>query len=381
MQYLPLATGVPGPRDDLCDTLWGDVGSGYSQCAESLDTTGGAIDAVVLHEFGPAANLRYETIEDPQPRTGWVIVRLRAAALNWHDVLVRRGRYGSPRPHVLGADGAGVRVDTGAEVMIVPSVGWGPDLSAPAPGWEILGDRIRGTYAELVQVPTECLVPKPEGWTWPQAAAFSLVGLTVYRALFTRGRLRSGESVLVLGSGGGVATTAVTLAAAAGAQVVVTSSTPQKIERARALGAIAGVRYDEPGWPAQARALSRGGRGFDVVLDSVGSWAAALTTLRPGGRLVVHGASHAEQAVLEMRAFYFGQYDLLGTTMGSPGDYAGLSALMVAQRIGPPLVDRTFALEQAAEAHEYLESGQAFGKVVLDIGAGDPRPSAEERTP
>ena len=336
----------------------------------------------MLRSFGPAANLRLESVEDPVPHPGSAIVQLQAAALNWHDVLVREGRCGSPLPHVMGADGAGVRVDNGAEVMIVPSLDWGPDQSAPAAEWQILGDRTWGTYAELVKVPLECLAPKPSGWSWAQAAAFGLVGLTAYRALFSRGRLRAGESLLVLGAGGGLATTAITLAAAIGATVVVTSSTPQKIERARELGASAGALYTDPGWPARTRGLAPGGCGFDVVLDSVGCWPEAIATLRPGGRLVVLGAPRAEQAVLDMRPFYFGQYDLLGTTMGSPQDFDRLTEMMAGRRgsgsgpaVAPPVIDRSFPLADAAAAHEYLESGQAFGKVVLDIGAARTQPS------
>src|SRR5574340_1606143 len=202
--------------------------------------------AVVLHEFGGPETLRFESAADPVAEPGWVTVALRAAALNWHDVLVRQGKYASPLPHVPGADGAGVRVDTGEDVLILPSLWWGDDESAPGPHWQILGDHHRGTYAELVRVPADCVAPKPRGLTWEQAAALPLVGLTTYRALFTRGRLRAGESVLVLGAGGGVATMAVLLASAVGASVTVTSSSEAKIDQARELGATGGALYSDP---------------------------------------------------------------------------------------------------------------------------------------
>ncbi|NKQ51889.1 zinc-binding dehydrogenase [Amycolatopsis sp. K13G38] len=320
--------------------------------------------AIVLREFGPAGNLRPEEIPGPVDEPGWVRINLRASALNWHDVLVRQGRYGSPLPHVPGADGAGVRADTGDEVLIVPSLWWGEDESFPARGWEILGDHRPGTYAEAVRVPAECVLPKPRGYNWAQAAALPLVGLTTFRALFARARLRAGESLLVLGAGGGVATMAVTLAAGIGATVVVTSSSERKIEQARELGARDGVLYTEPGWPRAAKAIVSGG--FDVVLDSVGTWQDSLDALKPGGRLVVLGASRAEQAPLDVRRFYFGQYSLLGTTMGSPRDFAGLLALLAEHAIAPPVIDRSFPLDEAAAAHEYLEQGGGFGKVVLD---------------
>jgi NADPH:quinone reductase-like Zn-dependent oxidoreductase len=323
------------------------------------------VRAVVLREFGPAANLRLASVPDPVAEPGWVVVRLKASALNWHDVLVRQGKYGSPLPHVPGADGAGVRVDTGEDVVVVPSLWWGDDDSAPGPRWEILGDHRPGTYAELVRVPADCVAPKPPGYSWAQAAALPLVGLTTYRALFTRANLHAGESLLVLGAGGGVATMAVALAAGIGASVVVTSSSDAKIDQARELGAAGGVRYTEPDWPAEAKQLSPSGKGFDVLLDSVGSWPESLRALRPGGRLVVLGASVADRAALDVRAFYFGQFSLLGTTMGSPRDFAGLLSLLDKHSIPPPVIDRVFPLDQAAEAHEYLEHGGGFGKVVL----------------
>jgi NADPH:quinone reductase-like Zn-dependent oxidoreductase len=326
--------------------------------------------AVVLHEFGPPNNLQTERIAEPTSRAGWVTVRLRAAALNWHDVLVRQGRYNSPLPHVIGADGAGTVEETGDEVVIVPSLWWGGRQAAPGPDWQILGDHLPGTYAEFVSVPEESVAPKPFGWSWLEAAAFPLVGLTTFRALFTRGRLAAGESLLVLGAGGGLATCAVTFGAAAGAHVVVTSSAPGKIDVARELGARGGVLYTEPNWVGEARALSPNGRGFDVVLDSVGTWADSIAALRPGGRLVALGASRATRAELDVRGFYFGQYEIVGTTMGSPTDYAGLVTFMQTCAVPPPAVDRVFPLDEAAAAHAHLESGRGVGKVVLDVAGG-----------
>jgi NADPH:quinone reductase-like Zn-dependent oxidoreductase len=323
------------------------------------------VRAVVLREFGTAACLRPEDVPDPAETPGEVVVHLRASALNWHDVLVRQGRYGSPLPHIPGADGAGVRADTGGEVVILPSLTWGAGDAAPGPGFEILGDHRPGTYAEAVSVPVENVVPKPRGYSWAEAAALPLVGVTAFRALFTRAGLRSGESLLVLGAGGGVATTAVLLGSAAGATVCVTSSSEAKIDRAREIGAVAGVRYTEPDWAAEARALAPGGAGFDVVLDPVGAWQDSLRALKPGGRLVVLGASRADQVPLDVRSFYFGQFSLLGTTMGSPRDFAALLAFLADHDVPPPVLDRTFPLDEAAAAHEHLEGGAGFGKVVL----------------
>lgn len=316
-----------------------------------------------MREYGDPAVLALDEVPDPATRPGWVTVRLEASALNWHDVLVRRGQYGSPLPHVPGGDGAGVRLDTGEPVVVLPSLFWGDRDNAPGPDFEILGDHLPGTYAELVSVPAECVVPRPPGLGLAEASAFTLVGVTTFRALFSRGRLAPGESLLVLGASGGVATTAVSLAAAAGARVVVTSASPDKISAARALGATAGVDHTATGWVDDARAHTADG--FDLVLDSVGRWPESLRCLRPGGRLVVLGASVATEAVLDVRPYYFGQYELIGTTMGSPRDMAGLLAFVAEHRVAPPVIDRTYSLDQAAEAHRRLESGAGVGKIVL----------------
>ncbi|MEB3030080.1 quinone oxidoreductase family protein [[Mycobacterium] nativiensis] len=324
--------------------------------------------AVVMQEYGASAVLRPGEFPDPATRPGWVTVALRASALNWHDVLVRQGRYGSPLPHIIGADGAGVRTDTGEQVVVLPSLNWGNSDDAPGARFEILGDHTPGTYAELVSVPAECLAPKPAGLSWVEAAALPLVGVTTYRALFTRGRLQAGESMLVIGAGGGISTMAIALATAAGADVTVTSSSPDTIERAVSAGARAGVLHTESGWPDQARALSPGKAGFDLILDPVGRWTESVRALRPGGRLVVLGANAAQTADMDIRSFYFGQFDLLGTTMGSNRDFAGLLAMMDQYSVRPPVIDREFPLDRAAEAHEYLEHGRAFGKCVLTHG-------------
>ena len=321
--------------------------------------------AAVMRRFGGPEVLRIEDVEEPKPMQGWVTVRLRAAALNWHDVLVRRGLYGSPLPHVPGADGAGEVVGTGEEVLILPSLGWGTDEAAPGPEWQILGDRTRGTYAEVVSVPQECVFSKPKSLTWAEAAALPLVGVTAYRALISRGGLGVGERLLVLGAGGGLAPMAVALATGVGAQVVVTSSSEEKIASAMEIGAVGGTRYDRADWVDAAQRIVGGG--FDVVLDAVGTWNESLTALRPGGRLVVLGASRKEAANLSIRPFYFGQHSIIGTTMGSPRDLVELVALVEAGTVRMPPVDSVFPLAEVAAAHRRIESGDPFGKLILEI--------------
>ncbi len=323
--------------------------------------------AAVMAAYGGPDVLEVLDVAEPGLRPGLVRVDLRAAALNWHDTLVRQGLYGSPLPHVPGADGAGVRRDTGEEVMIVPSLWWGDRAVAPGPRWEILGDHRWGTYAESVLVPQECLVPRPRGWSWEEAAALPLVGVTVHRALLGRGRLSAGERLLVLGAGGGVATMAVALGVAVGASVWVTSSRTERLQAAMAAGARGGVTYDDPDWPSAARALTPDGVGFDIILDGAGDWSRALSALRPGGRLVVLGASRSDEQLLTARSFYFGQFDLLGTTMGRTEDLRELLRIVERGRLGPPTVGATFDLSDIADAHRALESGRTRGKIVVRI--------------
>ena len=190
--------------------------------------------------------------------------------MNWHDVIARRGNVaGMELPRIIGSDGAGVRRDTGEPVIILPSLFWGDDERHPGPDFEILGDFTDGTYAELVAVPEENVFPLPSGWDWPEAAALPLAGVTAYRALFSRGGLRRGETVVILGAGSGVSTIAIALASMAGARVLVTSSSQEKIDRAVELGASGGVLYTEDGWTEQLEKA-------DLVVDSVGCDLAGL---------------------------------------------------------------------------------------------------------
>jgi NADPH:quinone reductase-like Zn-dependent oxidoreductase len=324
--------------------------------------------AAVLTDFGDPSVLAYREVPDPEPRAGEVIVELKAAALNRRDTALRKGAIASqrfPLPLILGSDGAGVRRDTREEVVIFPSLFWGDREDAPGPGYEILGGPTDGTYAELIAVPAENVYPKPSRLSWHEAAAFPLAGLTAYRALFSRAGLRAGETVLVLGAGSGVSTFVVSLAHQAGARVLVTSSSGEKIERARELGAEAGVDYTDTGWTDEVRGLAGGG--VDVVVDSVGStWPDSLRCLRPGGRLVVFGATAGASVELEVRPIYFGQVSILGTTMGSARDFAGL---LTAIDVGgwAPVVDTVRPLAETAAAHARLEAGEHFGKLVLDI--------------
>lgn len=321
--------------------------------------------AVRLTEFGGPEVLAVSEQPEPAPRPGWVVVELKAAGLNWHDCLLRQGVYDCPVPVTPGADGAGVRRDTGEPVMIVPSLWWGEDERSPGPDFEILGDRTDGTYAELIAVPEENVWPLPSGWSWEEAAALGLGALTAHRAMFGRGGLRGGETVLILGAGGGVATIAIGLAAIAGARVLVTTSTPEKLDRARALGAAGGALYTESDWATQIAELS-GPAKVDLILDSVGdAWETLLRLLAPGGRLVNFGATVGDRATVGLRPFYFGQFSILGTTMGSLRDFAAMAELIARRPDWRPVVDSVRPLDQAAAAHAQMERRQHFGKLIL----------------
>jgi len=326
------------------------------------------VRAAVLHRFAGPEALEVRERPDPSPPPGWVLVELRAAALNWHDVIVRRGDHAAQLPQILGADGAGVRTDTGEPVVILPSLDWGDDERCPGPRFSILGDVVDGTYAEMVAVPEENLFARPSGFSWAEAAALPLAGLTAYRALFTRGGLQAGETVVVLGAGSGVSTFAISLAVMAGARVFVTSSSPAKLARAAELGGAGGVLYTDAGWPEQLRELTGAA---DLVIDSIGStWPQSLSLLSGGGRLVNFGATGGDQATVAVRPFYFGQHTILGTTMGSPRDFAALLALIAEHPAWRPSVDAVIPFFEVAAAHERMERHEHFGKLVLGISDG-----------
>lgn len=326
-----------------------------------------AMRAVILHDHGGPEHLVPGELADPEPLAGEVVVDLVAAALNHRDVWQRTapGNHGA----VLGSDGAGTvsalgdgvtGVEVGQEVVINPSVGWGDGEDAPAPGWAILGVPRQGTYAERIAIPAQDVRPRPGRLTWHESAALPLAGLTAWRALVTRGRVAAGMRVLVTGAGGGAATFLIQIAHALGADVVVTSSSDETIGRAIELGAARGVRYTDSDWPEQVGEV-------DLVVDSAGTpaWAGALKCLRRGGTLVSFGRTAGNTAEIDLPSLFYGQWNVLGTTMGSPREFDALLD-HVEQAAWRPVVDSVFPLEQAAAAHQRLEQPGRFGKVVLE---------------
>jgi zinc-binding alcohol dehydrogenase/oxidoreductase len=318
--------------------------------------------------------LRVVEVDEPRPADGEVVVALRAAALNHRDVWIKSGLYaGLKFPARPGSDGAGVVEAVGAdvdpgwrgrEVIVNASFDWGASERAFGPQFTILGLPHDGTLAERIVVPVAQLAPRPPHLSWEEAAALPLAGLTAYRALFSRARVEPGERVLISGIGGGVALFALQFALAAGADVWVTSGSKEKIARAVQLGAKGGFDYRDPTW-VEAAAKMPGL--FDVVVDSAGGegFSRLIDATTAGGRVVFYGATRGE-ATLPLRKIYWRQVSLLGTTMGSPADWAAMTRFVTQHRIRP-VVSAVFRLEQAMEAFALMERGEQFGKIVVQI--------------
>jgi NADPH:quinone reductase-like Zn-dependent oxidoreductase len=320
--------------------------------------------AVRLHEIGGPQNLRIDDIAQPQPQAGDVAVRVRAGALNHREVFITQGLYPNiTLPCTLGADGAG-DLD-GKAVVIDPTIGWGADERVWESSASILGVPRDGTFAQYVCVPKENVHEKPAHLSLEEAAALPLAGVTAYRAVFTRGDLQSGETVLITGIGGGVQTFVLQYAKAAGARIAVTSGSDEKLARAKALGADIAVNYKtDPDWHKTLRKAA--GR-IDLVVDSAGgeTFARALTIVRPGGRVVTYGGTTGD-AKIRMFPVFWNQLDIRGSSMGSPADFRAMLAFVSKHRIAPA-IDRVYEMEDVVVAAERMNEAGQFGKIVLRI--------------
>ncbi|WNS41049.1 zinc-binding dehydrogenase [Paenibacillus sp. MMS20-IR301] len=331
--------------------------------------------AMMLRETGGPDKLKLEEVDTPSPGPKEVVVRLQAAALNRRDLLVIHGRYpGIKLPVIPGSDGAGVIVAAGDEVnqvapgdqvIINPGLNWGSDMDRKDAGFTALGMPANGTYAGYVKVPADNAYPKPSHLSWEEAAALPLAGLTAYRALVTKGKVRQGENVLVPGAGGGVATFIVQFAAALGANVYVTSSQAEKIAKAESLGAIGGVNYKAEDWVEQLQELTGG---INLSIDSIGGEAfGSLPVLgKIGSRIVSFGATRGPVPNFTLPSMTVKEISVIGSTMGSPQDFADMLKLVAEHEIHP-VIDRTYPLEQAPEALLRMEAGENFGKIILTI--------------
>ena len=330
--------------------------------------------ALRLHELGGPQQLRVDEVERPAIREDEALVRIRAAALNRRDLFITQGLYPNVRlPVTLGSDGAGEIAQLGAvygdlhagdEVVIDPMLGWGDDPRVwDAAGSSVLGMPRAGTFAEYVAVPAANVHRKPAGLSMEEAAAIPLAGLTAYRALFTRGALQPGETVLVTGVGGGVQTFVLLFAKRAGARAIVTSSSDEKLARAKELGADLAINYaSSPGWAKTLRTSER----VDLVVDSSGgdTLRAAIDVVRPGGRIAIYGGTNGD-ATIKMFPLFWKHVTILGTSMGSPEDFAAMLRLFDDDL--RPAIDRTFSLDDAPAAFARLAESSQFGKVVLTL--------------
>jgi NADPH:quinone reductase-like Zn-dependent oxidoreductase len=340
--------------------------------------------AVRFHRHGGPEVLTAEPAPDPPLKPGTIVVRVRACALNHLDLFQRRGleRVKIPLPHISGADVAGeiaavaddvADVAVGQRVMLQPGLSCGrcPRCLAGqdnyCPRYDVLGYQSDGGYAELVAVPAANVIPIPDHLDFVTAAAFPLAFLTAWHMLLTRAQMTETDTVLVLAAGSGVGQAAVQVAKAFGATVIATAGGDEKLDRARRLGADHALDHYRDDIAAEVRRLT-GGRGADVVVEHVGvaTWDRSVRCLARGGRLVTCGATTGHAAQLDLRHLFARQLTFLGSYMGAKPELLRAARLFVRGQLRP-VVDRTFPLHEAAEAHRHLESSKQFGKIVLVV--------------
>jgi NADPH:quinone reductase-like Zn-dependent oxidoreductase len=343
------------------------------------------LKAVRMHGYGGAEQLFYESCEPPKiTEPDEVIVKLKAAAINHIDIWNRMGATGivMAMPHILGADGAGVIAETGTKVenvkagdavCLYPPTGCGQcdycrsERDFMCIRLRVLGERLEGTYAQYVKLPAQNCYPIPAGYSYHEAAAFPLVFITLWRMVITNARLEPGETMLIIGIGGGVASAALQVAKQIGARVIVTSGSDEKLERAKKLGADHGVNHFRENFVTAVQSLTDK-RGVDVVLDCVGGevWRQSLAALARGGRLVTCGATAGGEPQDDIAAIVTKQLKIYGSTLGSRREFFQLIGFLNATKI-KPIIDRVFPLAEGAAAQRYVEEAKQFGKIVLAI--------------
>ena len=341
--------------------------------------------AVRMHGYGGIEQLFYEDAAEPRiAEPNDVIVKLKAAAINHIDIWNRLGQTGQifEIPHILGADGAGIVVEVGAKVTnlkpgdavcLYPPTGCGQcEFCLTGNDWmcirlRVLGERLEGTYAEFVRLPAENCFPIPAGYSFEEAAAFPLVFVTLWRMLITNAKLKPGETVLIIGIGGGVASASLQVAKRLGAHVMVTSSSDEKLERAKQLGADHAVNHRKRDFVEAVNELTKQ-RGVDLVVDCVGGevWRKSLASLTRGGRLVTCGATAGGQPDDDIAAIFSKHLKIYGSTLGSREEFRQLLSFLTVSQI-KPIIDSVFPLRDAASAQHRVETAQQFGKVVLRI--------------
>lgn len=347
----------------------------------------------LFHQHGGPEVLEYTDFPTPEPKPGEVLVKLHVASLNRMDIFVRNGWPGLELelPHINGADGAGEVVSInphplplsqgekgefkeGDRVVINPNLGCGEcdyclsGRDNMCRSWHLLGETMRGTFAEYVSVPARQLYKLPADFDFHKAAGAALAYQTAWHSLITRGMLQKGETVLIVGAGGGVNTASIDIAKYSGAQVLVVSSDAKKLEKAKALGAdILINRSKEENW-SKSVFLATGKQGVDVVVDNVGTtFTHSLHALKKGGRLLTVGNSGGPKFEIDNRYIFARHLSIIGSTMSNLADFTTVMDLIV-KGVLEPALDKSFPLQDAAAAQERLWNGENFGKITLDIG-------------
>jgi NADPH:quinone reductase-like Zn-dependent oxidoreductase len=320
-----------------------------------------AVYAASVNADDPLAGLVVGERPEPNPPSGWSRVRVKATSLNHHDLWSLRGvgLKAEQLPMILGCDAAGVDEATGGEVVlsaVIASDDWSGDETLD-PKRSLLSERHQGTFADYVVVPTRNLLPKPGGMSWAEAACLPTAWLTAYRMLFVQSGLRPGQSVLVQGATGGVGSAAIALARAAGLRVYATARTEAKQQTARELGA-------HEAFPSGARLPER----VDAVLETVGAatWAHSLRSLKPGGVLVISGATSGPNPPADLTRIFFLQLRVVGSTMGTRAELADLVRFLESTGVRPR-IDRTLPLERAPEGFAAMAAGELAGKIVYEL--------------
>lgn len=307
---------------------------------------------------------------EQSPASGQVKVRMKTAGLNHRDLFVLTRHKENDAPLIIGSDGAGIveeigesvnNVSIGDEVVIIPSLRWKEKSAAPPEDFEVLGLPDDGTIAEFLTIDAAQVAPKPDYLSWKEAGVFSLGALTAYRALFTRGGLKPLQTVFIPGAGSGVATFLIQMAKAAGARVITSSRSEEKRQKAAALGADFVIDSNQ----AFDKAIEEP---VDLVIESVGAatWRQSLHVLKRGGTMVVFGASAGDEVQLNLRDFFYGQYNLLGSTLGSIEEFHEMLEFFNEHKLHP-ILDQTFSLHDSIQALKRLEEGKQFGKIGITI--------------
>lgn len=319
--------------------------------------------------------LNIEEYKKPKPVKDQVLIRLKNAALNHRDVwLMQEQAQHHPEGIVLGSDGSGIVEETGedadplligAEVVINPSLDWGKNPLVQGDSFRILGYPDNGTFAQYIAISKKYIFEKPEHLSFEESAAVPLSGLTAYRALFTKARLRTNEKVLISGIGGGAALWALQFATAYKARVYVTSGSDEKIERAKQLGALGGFNYRDPQWAEKAQ---REAGGFDIIIDSAGGsqFAKFIDLALPGGRIVNFGRTAGNITDIATRLLYWKQITICGSTMGTRDEFLSMLHFLESRSVRP-VIDKVFPLSQIGEAFDRMKNASQFGKIVLEI--------------